>query len=62
MKREGWGGSSDVPLILAIHEMLWFKKRTVFIVNENTSSGTDKASLSSNDIFSLENEKATLLI
>lgn len=29
---------------------------------KNTSSGTDKASLSHHDILSLENEKATLLI
>lgn len=44
--------------------MKWYglqkKKKTV--LNENTSSGTDKVSLSHHDILSLENEKATLLI
>lgn len=42
--------------------MKWYGSQNKTVLNENTSSGTDKVSLSHHDILSLENEKATLLI
>lgn len=45
-----------------LHEMKWYGSQNKIVLNENTSSGTDKVSLSHHDILSLENEKATLLI
>lgn len=42
--------------------MKWYGSQSKTVLNENTSSGTDKVSLSHHDILSLENEKATLLI
>lgn len=42
--------------------MKWYGSQSKIVLNENTSSGTDKVSLSHHDILSLENEKATLLI
>lgn len=42
--------------------MKWYGSQNKTVLNENTSSGTDKVSLSHYVILSLENEKATLLI